>query len=142
VTPLARIRQEDAAELERLRSMLLPQHIGMAVGARMLADEVTRYLLDRVAQLREDGVVARRLETHASDAVTEEVLALMREEMARVLHCIRTHAQDWMLAAMRIEGETEALEKRIARLDAMAAEATRRATATAGPDDDTLDEEL
>ena len=57
-TLLERIRREDQIELARLETVLLPQRIGMAVAARMLGDEVSWYLLERL-----EGV--QNITTHA-----------------------------------------------------------------------------
>ena len=116
-TLLERIRREDQIELARLETVLLPQRIGMAVAARMLGDEVSWYVLERLEELRKEGVLEQRM---GSAAVAEDALRLLNDELSLVQHRIRTQAREWMNAAMCMEGKVQALKERIARLDAIA----------------------
>lgn len=116
---LERIRQDDRAELDKLKTVLLPQRVGMAVGARMLADEVSWYMLGRIEQLRTQELGKQRLEGHDGPAAVEQALALVRDEMSLVLHRIRTLGGEWMNAAMRTEGMLLAIEARLVRLDTL-----------------------
>jgi hypothetical protein len=137
VTPamLERLRREDQAELERLRTVLLPQRVGMAIGSRMLSDEVTDYVAERVQELRWDSLVEQRVGKEAA----EDTLALVRDEMALILHRLRSRSSEWSRSSMQIEGEVRALEKRIARLDALLADPDA-GDADATPADDTSEE--
>jgi hypothetical protein len=117
-TLLERIRREDQIELARLETVLLPQRIGMAVAARMLGDEVSWYVLERLEALRKEGVLEHRM---GSAAAAEDALRLLDDELSLVLHRIRTQAREWMNAAMCLEGRVQALKERMARLDAIAA---------------------
>ena len=131
---LERIRHEDQIELARLETVLLPQRIGMAVAARMLGDEVSWYVLERLEVLRKDGVLEHRM---GSAAAAEDASRLLDEELSLLLHRIRTHAREWMNAAMCTEGRVQALKERVARLDAIAAAADSKA---AGADAPTIEE--
>jgi hypothetical protein len=115
---LERVRHEDQVELARLETVLLPQRIGMAVAARMLGDEASWYVLERLDTLRKEGMLEQRL---GGAAAAEDVLRLLDDELALLLHRIRVHAGEWMNAAMRVEGKVQALKERMARLDAIAA---------------------
>ena len=131
---LERVRHEDQAELARLETVLLPQRIGMAVAARMLGDEASWYVLERLETLRKEGVLEQRL---GDSAAAEDVLRLLGDELALLLHRIRVHASEWMNAAMRMEGKVQALKERMARLDAIAATTENKA---AGADAPTVEE--
>jgi hypothetical protein len=131
---LERIRHEDQAELARLETVLLPQRIGMAVAARMLGDEASWYVLERLETLRKEGVLEQRL---GDSAAAEDVLRLLGDELGLLLHRIRVHASEWMNAAMRMEGKVQALKERLTRLDAIAADAENKA---AGADAPTVEE--
>ena len=131
---LERVRHEDQAELARLETMLLPQRIGMAVAARMLGDESSWYVLERLETLRKEGVLEQRM---GDSAVAEDVLRLLGDELALLLHRLRVHASEWMNAAMRMEGKVQALKERMARLDAIAATTENKA---AGVDAPTVEE--
>jgi hypothetical protein len=117
-TLLERIRREDQIELARLETVLLPQRIGMAVAARMLGDEVSWYVQERLDALRKEGVLEHRM---GNAAAAEDALRLLGDELALLLHRIHTHAREWMNSAMCTEGKVQALKERIARLDAIAA---------------------
>src|SRR5690349_9994528 len=114
---LERVRHEDQAELARLETVLLPQRIGMAVAARMLGDEASWYVRERIETLRQEGVLEQRL----GGGAAEDALRLLGDELALLLHRLRVHAGEWMNAAMRMEGKVQALKERMARLDAIAA---------------------
>lgn len=129
-TLLERVRHEDQAELARLETVLLPQRIGMAVAARMLGDEASWYVLERLETLRKEGVLEQRM---SSAAAAEEVLRLLDDELALLLHRIRVHAGEWMNAAMRMEGKVQALKERMARLDAIAAATDNNAAGADAP---------
>jgi hypothetical protein len=116
-TLLERIRREDQIELARLETVLLPQRIGMAVAARMLGDEVSWYVLERIKALRTEGALEHRM---GSTAAAEDALRLLDDELSLLLHRIRVHGREWMNAAMCMEGKVQALKERIARLDAIA----------------------
>ena len=131
---LERVRHEDQVELARLETVLLPQRIGMAVAARMLGDEASWYVLERLETLRKEGVLEQRL---GDSAAAEDVLRLLGDELALLLHRIRVHASEWMNAAMRMEGKVQALKERMARLDAIAAATEDKA---AGADAPTVEE--
>jgi hypothetical protein len=131
---LERVRREDQVELTRLETVLLPQRIGMAVAARMLGDEASWYVLERIDTLRKEGVIEQRL---GDSAAAEDVLRLLGDELALLLHRIRVHAGEWMNAAMRMEGKVQALKERMARLDAIAAATEDKA---AGADAPTMEE--
>jgi hypothetical protein len=131
---LERIRHEDQAELARLETVLLPQRIGMAVAARMLGDEASWYVLERLEALRKEGVLEQRL---SGSAAAEDALRLLGDELALLLHRIRVHASEWMNAAMRLEGKVQALKERMARLDAIATATENNA---AGADAPTVEE--
>jgi hypothetical protein len=131
---LERVRHEDRVELARLETVLLPQRIGMAVAARMLGDEASWYVLERLETLRKEGVLEQRM---GSAAYAEDALRLLGDELALLLHRIRVHASEWMNAAMRMEGKVQALKERIARLDAIATEPEDKA---AGADAPTVEE--
>ena len=131
---LERVRHEDQVELARLETVLLPQRIGMAVAARMLADEASWYVLERLETLRKEGVLEQRL---GDSAAAEDVLRLLGDELGLLLHRIRVHASEWMNAAMRMEGKVQALKERMARLDAIAATTEGKA---AGADAPTVEE--
>ena len=133
-TLLKRIRREDQIELARLETMLLPQRIGMAVAARMLGDEVSWYVLERIKALRNEGVLEHRM---GSAAAAEDALRLLDDELLLLLHRIRVHGREWMNAAMCMEGKVQALKERIARLDAIAAATVDNA---AGADAPTIEE--
>jgi hypothetical protein len=130
---LERVRHEDQAELARLETVLLPQRIGMAVAARMLGDEASWYVLERLDTLRKEGVLEQRL----GGAAAEDVLRLLGDELALLLHRIRVHAGEWMNAAMRMEGKVQALKERMTRLDAIAVATENKA---AGADAPTVEE--
>lgn len=117
---LARIRQADAAELAKLKTSLLPERVGMAIAARILVDEASWYVLERLKRLRAEGAIEQRLEGQASPAQVKEVLALLEEELAHVLGRIRGRGTEWLHAAMRTEGMVQALEARMQRLDEIA----------------------
>jgi hypothetical protein len=129
-----RIRHEDQVELARLETVLLPQRIGMGVAARMLGDEVSWYLLERLETLRKEGGLEHRM---GSAAAAEDALRLLNDELSLVMHRIRTHAREWMNAAMCLEGRVQALKERMARLDAIASASTDKA---AGSDAPTIEE--
>jgi hypothetical protein len=131
---LERIRHEDQIELARLETVLLPQRIGMGVAARMLGDEVSWYVLERLESMRKEGGLEHCM---GSAGAAENALRLLNDEFALVLHRIRTHAREWMNAAMCLEGRVQALKDRMARLDAIAAATTDRA---AGADAPTIEE--
>jgi hypothetical protein len=131
---LERIRHEDQIELARLETVLLPQRIGMAVAARMLGDEVSWYVLERLEVLRKDGVLEHRM---GSATAAEDASRLLDEELSLLLHRIRTHAREWMNAAMCTEGRVQALKERMVRLDAIATAADSKA---AGADAPTIEE--
>jgi hypothetical protein len=131
---LERVRHEDQVELARLETVLLPQRIGMAVAARMLGDEASWYVLERLETLRKEGALEQRMSS-APDA--EDVLRLLDDELGLLLHRIRVHASEWMNAAMRMEGKVQALKERMARLDSIAADAENKA---AGADAPTVEE--
>jgi hypothetical protein len=131
---LERVRHEDQLELARLETVLLPQRIGMAVAARMLGDEASWYVLERLETLRKEGVLEQRL---SGAAAAEDVLRLLGDELALLLHRIRVHAGEWMNAAMRMEGKVQALKERMARLDTIAAATENQA---AGADAPTVEE--
>jgi hypothetical protein len=131
---LKRIRHEDQIELARLETVLLPQRIGMAVAARMLGDEVSWYVLERLESLRKEGGLEHRM---GSAAAAEDALHLLNDELSLVLHRIRTHAREWMNAAMCLEGRVQALKDRMARLDAIATATMDKA---AGADAPTIEE--
>jgi hypothetical protein len=133
-TLFERIRREDQIELARLETVLLPQRIGMAVAARMLGDEVSWYVLERIKALRNEGVLEHRM---GSAAEAEDALRLLDDELLLVLHRIRAQAREWMNAAMCMEGKVQALKERIARLDAIAAATTDNG---AGADAPTIEE--
>jgi hypothetical protein len=133
-TLLERIRREDQIELARLETVLLPQRIGMAVAARMLGDEVSWYVLERIKALHNEGVLEHRM---GSAAAAEDALRLLDDELSLLLHRIRVHGREWMNAAMCTEGKVQALKERIARLDAIAAATTDNA---AGADAPTVEE--
>jgi hypothetical protein len=133
-TLLERIRREDQIELSRLETVLLPQRIGMAVAARMLGDEVSWYVLERLETLRKEGVLEHRM---GSAATAEDALRLLNDELSLVQHRVRAQAREWMNAAMCAEGKVQALKERIARLDAIAAAAPGNA---AGADAPTIEE--
>lgn len=118
---LARIRQADAADLERLKSTLLPERAGMAIAARIVADEASWYVVDRLKRLRAEGAIEQRIEGHdASPAMVKDVLALLEWELTDILVRIRERGTEWFHAAMRTEGMVQALEARMQRLDEMA----------------------
>jgi hypothetical protein len=127
---LERVRHEDQAELARLETMLLPQRIGMAVAARMLGDEASWYVLERLDTLRKEGVIEHRMGSAAS---AEDALRLLDDELALLLHRLRVHASEWMNAAMRMEGKVQALKERMARLDAIATATENTAAGTDAP---------
>jgi hypothetical protein len=131
---LERVRHEDQVELARLETVLLPQRIGMAVAARMLGDEASWYVLERLETLRKEGVLEQRM---SSAAAAEDALRLLGDELALLLHRLRVHASEWMNAAMRMEGKVQALKERMARLDAIAAAPEDKA---AGADAPTVEE--
>jgi hypothetical protein len=131
---LERVRHEDQVELARLETVLLPQRIGMAVAARMLCDEASWYVLERLETLRKEGVLEQRL---GDSAAAEDVMRLLSDELGLLLHRIRVHASEWMNAAMRMEGKVQALKERMTRLDAIAADAENKA---AGADAPTVEE--
>ena len=131
---LERVRHEDQVELARLETVLLPQRIGMAVAARMLGDEASWYVLERLETLRKEGVLEQRM---SSAAAAEDVLRLLGDELGLLLHRLRVHAGEWMNAAMRMEGKVQALKERMARLNAIAADAENKA---AGADAPTVEE--
>jgi hypothetical protein len=133
-TLLERIRREDQIELARLETVLLPQRIGMAVAARMLGDEVSWYVLERIKALRNEGVLEHRM---GSAATAEDALRLLDDELSLLLHRIRVHGREWMNAAMCMEGKVQALQERIARLDAIA---TTTMDNAAGADAPTVEE--
>jgi hypothetical protein len=133
-TFLERIRREDQIELARLETVLLPQRIGMAVAARMLGDEVSWYVLERIKALRNEGALEHRM---SSAAAAEDALGLLEDELSLLLHRIRVHAREWMNAAMCTEGKVQALQERIARLDAIA---TTTMDNAAGADAPTVEE--
>jgi hypothetical protein len=130
---LERVRHEDQVELARFETVLLPQRIGMAVAARMLGDEASWYVLERLETLRKEGVLEQRL----GGAAAQDALRLLGDELALLLHRIRVHAGEWMNAAMRMEGKVQALKERMARLDAIAAATENNA---AGADAPTIEE--
>ena len=127
---LERVRHEDQAELSRLETVLLPQRIGMAVAARMLGDEASWYVLERIDTLRKEGVLEQRL---GGAAAAEDVLRLLGDELALLLHRLRVHASEWMNAAMHMEGKVQALKERMARLDAIATATENNAAGTDAP---------
>ncbi len=131
---LERVRHEDQVELARLETVLLPQRIGMAVAARMLGDEASWYVLERLETLRKEGVLEQRL---GDSAAAKDVMRLLSDELGLLLHRIRVHASEWMNAAMRMEGKVQALKERMTRLDAIAANAENKA---AGADAPTVEE--
>ena len=106
----------------------------MAVAARMLGDEASWYVLERLETLRKEGVLEQRMSS-AADA--EDVLRLLGDELGLLLHRLRIHAGEWMNAAMRMEGKVQALKERMARLNAIAADAENKA---AGADAPTVEE--
>lgn len=122
---IERIRAEDETEAEKLRTMWIPQRAGMAVGARMLAEDSARYVLERIEHLRREGVVARRLtvardmEPDAGAALTEPVLGMVHDELTLLIHRIRARGAEWLNASLRLEGKLHALEQRGLRLDAI-----------------------
>lgn len=120
---LARIRQDDAAELTKVKATLLPQRVGMAIAARMLADDISWYMLGRLERLRAEDAIAHRLGGDADDApaLVQAVLTLLEEELTHVLDRIRVRSTEWLHAAMRAEGMVQALEARTKRLDELAA---------------------
>jgi hypothetical protein len=127
---LERIRREDQIELARLKTVLLPQRIGMAVAARMLGDEVSWYVLERLEALRTEGVLEHRM---GSAAAAKDARGLLSDELSLVLHRIRAQAREWMNAAMCMEGQVQALKERIARLDVIAAATTDNAAGADAP---------
>ena len=133
-TLVERIRREDQIELARLETVLLPQRIGMAVAARMLGDEVSWYVLERIKALRNEGVLEQHM---GRAAVAVDALRRLSDELSLVQHRIRTQAREWMNAAMCAEGKVQALKERIARLDAIATATTDNA---AGADAPTVEE--
>src|SRR5690606_27009063 len=108
------------AELHTLKTVLLPQRTGMAVGARMIADAISAHMIDRLDALRVQELARKRLEGHEGPALVEQAISLVRGEMALVLHRVRTLGGEWMHAAMRTEGMIEAIEVRLVRLDELA----------------------
>src|SRR5690606_28078558 len=97
-------------------------------------DEVSWYVLERLESLRKDDGLKLRM---GSAAAAEDALRLLNDELSLVLHRIRTHAREWMNAAMCLEGRVQALKDRMARLDAIATATTDKA---AGADAPTIEE--
>jgi hypothetical protein len=124
---IERIRTEDQAEADKLRTLLIPQRAGMAVGARVVAEELAGLVRGRIDELRREGTVAVLLEpvtAHGDTPVTatpaDQVLGMLHEELMRLVSRIRMRHSEWLEGALRLEGEFHALEQRIRRLDGMA----------------------
>jgi hypothetical protein len=123
---IERIRIEDEAEAEKLRTLWIPQRAGMAVGARMMAEDLARHAIERLDALRRDGTVATRLASvtrpidgNSPSALVEPVLGMLHDELTLVLGRIRMRGAEWLNASLRLEGKLHALEQRGLRLDAI-----------------------
>lgn len=112
---LEEVSRNDAAEALQLRARGIPQRVGMAAAARILADEVTRSAFDRIESQRAGGGFDQRLEETAEVPAADALARILREEVALIAEQIRRLGEQWLNDSLRLQGSAEALEGRIAQ---------------------------
>ncbi len=108
-TPLAP-REDASSEAHRLRSQQIPQRMGMAVGARLLAEDIGREALGRIERARESGALSQWMEGQNGD-LGEALAGLLREEMALVVGRLRNAARKWADDSLVLAARVEELEE-------------------------------
>ena len=110
------IGRDDAAEVVRLRTQGIPQRVGMVAAARVLAQDVTQTALARIEAQRVDGTLASRLEEVPDCPAPDALAGILREEVAFLAARIRELGEQWLNDSLRLEGQADALQGRLARL--------------------------
>ena len=110
------VKRSDAAEALALRARGIPQRVGMAAAARILADEVTRAAFERIESQRAGGGFDQRLEETPDIPAADALTGILREEVVLIAEQIRRVGEQWLNDSLRLQGTAEALEGRIARL--------------------------
>lgn len=108
----------DAVAIASLRATDIPQRVGMAAAARVLAQDISRAAVEHIEALRSDRTLHKRFEDHG--AQEDVAVELLRELVARIASRIQARGEAWLDESLRLEGQVVALEDRISRLMAAA----------------------
>ncbi len=116
---------ENEVLIDRLRSVQIPQHVGMAAAARALAADLPRVLMAQTQADLSSGALGQRwqeaLKRISADAGEEPerllaaVATLFIELAQRAGRYIGVRAEEWAGDAYRLEGQASALEAQVQR---------------------------
>lgn len=111
--------------LERLRTLQIPQHIGMAAAGRALSVDVPKALIAQVQADLSSGALAqrfaealKRLNADAGDETEQRMAAiasLLIDLAQRAARYMAVRGDEWSSDAYRLEGQSGALEAQLQR---------------------------
>jgi hypothetical protein len=111
--------------LERLRTLQIPQHIGMAAAGRALSVDVPKALIAQVQADLSSGALAqrfaealKRLNADAGDDTEQRMAAiasLLIDLAQRAARYMAVRGEEWSSDAYRLEGQCGALEAQLQR---------------------------
>ena len=110
--PRAAAADSAADEASRLRGERIPQLVGMAVAARVLARDVARELADGARELADGRVIQEHVGCDEATArkVSAALSSWLLDRAGRVAARCDEHATRWIAEAHRAEGCAEAIE--------------------------------
>lgn len=122
---VASFLSENEVLIDRLRSVQIPQHVGMAAAGRALAADLPRVLMAQTQADLSSGALGKRwqeaLKRVSADAGEEPerllaaVATLFIELAQRAGRYVSVRAEEWASDAYRLEGQASALEAQVQR---------------------------
>lgn len=102
-----------ALEARQLRGERIPQLVGMSVGAKILAAELSRAVIEETKQLCDSAWLAEHLQIDAAmvERLAPLIAACQIAVAQRVARRCTERAEEWLATAYRAEGRADALEE-------------------------------
>lgn len=114
---------ENVRQVEQLRSSEIPQNLGMALAARLLAADLQGELTAQIQRdlvsgdLNERWLTAMKRIGGEGQAVVAVVAAFMEDAALAAAKLAGERAEEWEAAAQQLDGRAAALEAQSARLE-------------------------